>query len=401
MDMAITAAIDFDRMRRYRYGRLQSELKKRNLGGAILFDPVNVRYAVDVVNYAIYSLHSPLRCVFVPADGKSVLFDHDDERIETIAPTMEFFEDVRPLPIYHFFYAGNLVDQLSNELANQLSALMSVDGRKGMGLAVDRFEPCLANAMTNAGLKIVDAQAVLESARVIKSDDEVACIEHSISIAQKGLQNIRDALQPGVTDNELCAVLQNTNFANGGEWNEYRLICSGPRTNPWGQEATDRPVNSGELTIVDTGMVGPNGYFADVSRTFLCPPAGPTDEQKRLYGLAHQNICYNMDILGPGVGFREFSEKCWTLPPEFVSDRYPTPMHGTGMRGEWPMLAYPIDFAKRGIEGEFQPGMIMAVESYLGPDGGSQGVKLEEQVLITETGYRKLSTFPYEEEMLA
>lgn len=395
------SSANMERMRVYRYGRLQAELTKHDIAGALLFDPVNVRYAIGISNYAIYSLHSPIRAIFVPASGSCTVFDHDHEMFETLAGKNDLIDSVRPLPIYHYFYAGNYASEFAARLASQVADLVKQTAAGNQVLIVDRYEPVLANALNDTGLVIGDAQMPLEQARSIKSPDEIACILASITVAEEALARIRSALVPGITENELCGILQQTNISRGGEWHEYRLVCAGGRTNPWGQESTDRPVRAGDLLIVDTGMIGPLGYFADVSRTFFCKPGYPTKEQKRLYRLAYQNIVYNMDLLRPGLAFEDFSKKCWTLPAEFVGDRYPTPMHGVGMRGEWPMLAYPIDFDKRGVEGEFLPGMVLSMESYLGAGDGVEGVKLEEQVLITETGYERLSTFPYEEEMLA
>jgi Xaa-Pro dipeptidase len=45
--------------------------------------------------------------------------------------------------------------------------------------------------------------------------------------------------------------------------------------------------------------------------------------------------------------------------------------------------------------------MTICFESYIGEDGGAEGVKLEQQVLITKTGYQLLSTFPLEEQLMA
>ncbi len=53
-----------------------------------------------------------------------------------------------------------------------------------------------------------------------------------------------------------------------------------------------------------------------------------------------------------------------------------------------------------GYDGTLEAGMTVCVESYVGEVGGAEGVKLEEQVLITETGAIPLSSFPFEEDLL-
>ncbi len=57
-------------------------------------------------------------------------------------------------------------------------------------------------------------------------------------------------------------------------------------------------------------------------------------------------------------------------------------------------------FDEFGSDGVLEPGTALCVESYIGEDGGHEGVKLEQQVLITDTGVELLSTFPFEEELL-
>ena len=86
-----------------------------------------------------------------------------------------------------------------------------------------------------------------EHARAIKSEDEIWCILGSIAVAETGIGRMRAALAPGMTENELFAILHHTNIAMGGEWCEYRLLASGGRTNPWGQECSDKMIRAGEL----------------------------------------------------------------------------------------------------------------------------------------------------------
>ncbi|TIV89859.1 MAG: M24 family metallopeptidase, partial [Mesorhizobium sp.] len=82
---------------------------------------------------------------------------------------------------------------------------------------------------------------------------------------------------------ELWSALHAENIARGGEWIETRILTSGPRTNPWMQEAGPRRIVSGDLVAFDTDMVGPYGMCADFSRTWHCGDGRPTDEQRRLH----------------------------------------------------------------------------------------------------------------------
>ena len=198
----------------------------------------------------------------------------------------------------------------------------------------------------------------------------------------------------------MFAILHHTNIEMGGGWIEYRLMAAGDHANPWGQPCGPREIANGEMLAFDCGLIGPEGYSADVSRTFLCGDQPPTDEQKRLYGLAHENIHFNLDLVKAGLEFREFCDKSWPLPDEFLRHRYPLMAHGIGMGDEWPVIPYPCDWDEEGTDGVLEAGMVICIESFIGSEHGGEGVKLEQQVLVTETGCDVMSAFPFETALL-
>lgn len=207
-------------------------------------------------------------------------------------------------------------------------------------------------------------------------------------------------LAPGIAEVELWSVLHAENIRRGGEWIETRILSSGPRTNPWMQEAGGRQIRAGELLAFDTDLVGPYGMCADISRTWYCGERPPSAEQCRLYTVAHDHIMSNMALLGPGVAFRELAEKLAPLPEEFRAQRYGCAMHGVGLCDEFPVILYPEDFMDGAFEYVTEPGMVFCVEVYAGEVGGHEGVKLEQQVLITDTGSEDLTHFPFDERLL-
>ena len=110
---------------------------------------------------------------------------------------------------------------------------------------------------------------------------------------------IRVSLAPGITENQLWALLHDTNIAHDGEWIECRLLASGERTNPWFQECGNRVIEPGDLVGFDTDMVGPFGYLADVSRTSSAPAASRRPEQRKLYDLAQEQVLFNIELFAP------------------------------------------------------------------------------------------------------
>jgi Xaa-Pro aminopeptidase len=109
------------------------------------------------------------------------------------------------------------------------------------------------------------------------------------------------------------------------------MLASGPRINPWLQEASQRRIESGDLVGFDTDMVGPLGYFCDISRTFHCGPAKPSQRQKQIYRLAFEEIQHNLKLVRPGIGFREIQDASFPIPENCQDNAYPCIIHGVGM----------------------------------------------------------------------
>ncbi|MFP3366142.1 M24 family metallopeptidase, partial [Pseudoalteromonas sp. SIMBA_148] len=114
------------------------------------------------------------------------------------------------------------------------------------------------------------------------------------------------------------------------------------------QETATKRLAANELVALDTDVVGCHGYYSDFSRTFHVGPDKPTETQKLLYRTAHEQVQHNLDILRPGMSFREYSEKAWNIPERFHANRYYLSAHGCGMTGEYPYLYHHADFAVSG-----------------------------------------------------
>jgi Xaa-Pro aminopeptidase len=391
-------AVDAPRLRAYRLHRVREQMRRAECAACILFNPINIRYATGTRRSAIYTMHSPARYAVVTADGPVIVFDYHNaghlyRDIETVT-------EFRTSSSWHFFGAGPRYEEKALHWAAEIADILRPHRGGGGRIAIDRLDSIGTTALAKHGFIIVNGDELLEYARAIKSTDELACMGATMAVCETGMNRMLEALKPGITENELWAVLHHTNIAMGGEWIETRLLSSGPRTNPWYQEAGERVIRPGDLVGFDTDLVGPFGYLADVSRTFLCGPRKPTPEQKRLYGIAYEQLCHNLDLLKAGVSFREYSEKSWKIPPEFAANRYVMLVHGAGMVDEYPVVPFPQDFAESGYDGTFEENMVVCVESYIGEEHGAEGVKLEEQVVVTRTGVTNLCSFPFDEALL-
>ncbi len=390
--MARMAEIDQDKLTRYRLDRFRAELRKRDFAGAVVSDPMNLRYATGTRNMAVWTTHAPGRYAFVATDGPVILFEFTSSRHVTDGSPV--VDEVRPCTPWIYFLAGPRTQEKAHLWADEIDSLLRQYGGNNRRLAVDRCDPLGALRLTSHGVQLFDVQEAAEQARMVKSAEELACMQSAMDVCDTAIDNMRAALRPGITENQLWSLLHETNIAHGGEWIECRLLSSGPRTNPWFQESADRVIQAGDIVGFDTDLVGPFGYLADISRTWVCPGKPPTDRHRKLYDIATQQILHNCGILKAGMSFREFSGKCWAVPEAYVPNRYMMMVHGCGFVDEYPSIAYAADWDAWGYDGMFEENMVVSVESYIGEVGGPDGIKLEQQVVIGRDGARLLSRTP-------
>ena len=383
--------INFDKLRSYRLDRVKKELEKNNLEACILFDPVNVRYALDTTNMSIYNMHNLTRYCFIPVNGPVILYEYFN--CEGLSSHLNLINEVRPAITWDYFSNG---DQAGAQLGKWINEIQDLTNFycKNRKLAIDVINGPAVSALNKTGIEVVDAKLIVEQARVIKSPEELKCMKAAIEVAEIGVTKMREELKAGMTEDELWSILHKTNIKHGGEWVECRILSSGQRTNPWMQESSNKIIQKGEMVSFDTDMVGPYGYCADISRAFV-EGHKFNEEQKKLYQMAVEHIDYNYRLIKPGLSFKEFTEKSWKLPDEYYGNRYSCMVHGIGLCDEWPMIRYPTDGGQR--EGHFEKNMTITVETYIGKVGGKEGVKLEQQYLVGQNNLELMSHHPLED----
>jgi len=379
-------------LRAYRLERVKKELVKNNLEACILFDPVNVRYALDTVNMSVYNMHNLTRYCFVPVDGPTILYEYFN--CEHLSDHLNLIDEIRPVIAWDYFSQGDQAESQLQKWIKEVQDLTNSYCKNTKKIAIDVINGPAVEELNKVGLTVVDAKLILEQARVIKSSDELTCLKAAVEVAEIGVSKMRDELQQGMTEDELWSILHKTNIEHGGEWIECRILSSGERTNPWMRESCNKIIQQNEIVAFDTDMVGPYGYCADISRTFVTGNKF-NNEQAGLYRMAVEQIEYNANLIKAGTSFQEFTEKSWVLPEEYYPNRYSVMVHGIGLCDEWPAIRYPTDGGDR--SGIFEENMTITIESYIGKLGGKEGVKLEQQYIIKENGLELMSKHPLED----
>ncbi|WP_136065548.1 M24 family metallopeptidase [Modicisalibacter radicis] len=395
-------AIDDDllaRVERYRLGRLRQQMRHHDLDAVILFDPINIRYACGSRNMQVYSQRNPARYLYVAAEGPVVLFEFS--ACLHLAKGLELLDEVRPARAVMPQYSGPHCARHTAAFVDDIRGLFARSQTLGQRIGIESAPTGALAALKDAGFALTDAAIAMEGAKSIKSMDELALIHRSVTLTEAAMTRMEAALRPGMSENALWSIFNQHVLATGGEYAETRLLASGNRTNPWFQECSDKTIAPGELVAFDTDIVGCFGYYTDFSRTFHVPGAGaPTQAQRSLYRMAADQLETNIALLAPGMSFREYSRRAWPIPHGYRENRYLDIVHGCGMTGEWPLIAHDMDWDDVGYDGEIEPGMTLCVEAYIGHRDGEEGVKLEEQVLVTETGIERLSSYGYSRELM-
>jgi Xaa-Pro aminopeptidase len=379
--------------RAWRKRRLVEQVVAHDCAAILLYDPVNIRYALDVTNMQLWMTHNPSHYALVCADGHAIDFEYG--KSEHLARGFETIDEVRTARTWFYFSAGARLHERVELWADEIVDILRERGGGNMRLAADKLEMEGVDALRRRGVTLVEGQELTEHARKIKSADEIELMKWTIRVCEAGMARMYEHSQPGRTENEIWAELHFENIRSGGEWMETRLLASGPRTNPWFQESSDRVCEAGDMLAFDTDMIGPYGYCADLSRSWTIGHLRMTPEQRALYAAAVDQVEHNASILRPGMTCREFDEKSWRIPEKYQARRYSAALHGVGLADEWPSVPTHVDFA-RAYPSVFEENMVLCVEALIGEEGGRECVKLETQVLVTANGPVRLDSFPWE-----
>lgn len=387
--------IDLARLRRDRLGKVQREMAARRIGALVLTDIVNIRYCTGVAVMPLWTAVNIAHYVVVPATGEPVIFEYGGAEFRQRA----HWKDVRP----SMFWQARVTDSDSpgkaRVWAQQIHEVLAERGLAGEPVGIDTLDYNGYAALQAEGLTLTDADRAMSAARIVKLPDEVALMRRACAVADSALRDMEAAIRPGISENELLATFWHRLLAEGGEHCFTRLIVSGEKTNPWLHEADTRQVQAGDLVAIDTDMIGPEGYVADYSRTFLCGDTASA-EQREAYRVAHDFVRGCSELIRPGLAFSDFVARCPTLPAAYREQAYGVIIHGIGVDDESPNIPLPGDPYTEMPEGEFTENMVLAVECYAGKVGARDGVKLEDEVWVSASGPVVLSQYPYDRKLL-
>lgn len=380
--------IDFDRMRRERLQRARDAVAKAEVDALFLFRLENVRYLSSLRTHMWPTSSWMSASALLPRGHDALVFSQDYNY------AMERMPWIRESIVNFPTGALEIVSGV-RKWATVVKAQLAERDITPRRIGVDSWSPALFKALPEEfpGVEFVDGEAIMIDARKVKTRDEIACLKMAADITAAGMQAARESLRPGIRECEVLAEAWRKMTALGSEWTQCsNIVCSGPYTAPYRRFTSDRVIQHGDLVIIDIGGLF-NGYYGDFTRTWVCgEDAKPTKEQIEVHKQAYHALKNCVAAIKPGVSTWEVAR----ASGEHIMGRLG---HGIGVApSELPYLGVEALVSKEEAA-VLEPGMVFSIEPYAGRKGVG-GVRLEHNVLVTETGAVILDQFPFEPKLL-
>src|SRR6185295_3695536 len=220
--------VDFDRLRCYRLGRAKLALEASDLGALLLFDPNNLRYVTSTA-IGTWERDKNIRFALLPRGGDPILWDFGSAaRHHQLycpwLPESSWRAWVPPM-------RGAMPDAtgVPDRLAGMIWEELHERGLDTQPVGMDVPDMTTLLALQRKGLEIADSQPVMLEARKIKSDEELALLDHAAGIVDATYEEIYKLLRPGVKENEIVGAAMNLLFELGSEHVEAINAISGDR----------------------------------------------------------------------------------------------------------------------------------------------------------------------------
>ena len=390
---------DISILNSYRKERVIRQLQENNVDAVLLFDPLNIRYATGTSNMLLWNTHNPFRSCLVFDDGYCILWDYQESN-HYVESNYLCIDEVRTGASMFYFAKGDKVKSAAENFSDQVGQAFKKKRKHSKRLAIDKIMLDGFKSLENKDFKIENGEKIMEHARSIKSAEEIKAMRCSISACETSMHIMENKTKPGMTENDIWSILHSENIKRGGEWIETRLLSSGNKTNPWFQECGSRVIQNNEIVAFDTDLVGCYSICTDISRTWWIGDQEPTNEMKQDYHIALDHIQQNSELVAPGVHFRDLTFKGHQLEEIYKKQQYSCRFHGVGLCDEFPLITYPEDYEEGAFDYVLQPGMTLCVEALISRVNGNFSIKLEDQLLVTESGFENLTSYPFDEQFL-
>lgn len=391
--------VDFDRLRNYRIGRAKNSLSASQCGAFLLFDFYNIRYTTQ--SWVGGALGDKMtRYALLTRNGEPMLWDFGSavRHHKLYSPWLKE-ENNRPGMLG---MRGAIAPSagLMESAVREIKGLLEDAGVANLPVGVDIVEPAFLFEMQRQGLTVVDCQQDMLDARLIKNQDEIMLLNQAAAMVDGVYQNIVDVLKPGIRENEIVALANKRLYEMGSDQVEAINAISGERCNPHPHNFTDRLIRPGDQAFFDI-IHSFNGYRTCYYRTFAVGSSTPS--QRDAYTKAREWMDAAIDAVHVGSDTAAIA-KVWPKAEDFGFESELAAFglqfgHGLGLG----LHERPIISRLNSLENpiEIRPGMVFALETYCPASDGFSAARIEEEIVVTESGTHILTKFPAQELFVA
>ena len=239
-------------------------------------------------------------------------------------------------------------------------------------------------------LDIRDAEAAISGLRIVKTPDDIAALERAIAISESALEEVLDTVAIGQTESEIEARLLGALFAHGADGLAFSpIVAAGDNSaRPHAHARPDYRIRPGDALLLDFGARR-DGFAADITRTVFV--GDPSAEAREVYDTVLRANLAGHAATRPGATAHDVDDAVTgVLEASPFADRIRTKTgHGLGRD------VHEAPYIMRGNQFVLPPGCVFTNEPGLYASGAF-GVRIEDDVLVTDTGSRSLTTFPKE-----
>ncbi len=387
--------VDFPRLRRERLERARAALQASDLGALLLFDSNNIRY-VTSSHIGEWARDKNARFVLLCRDADPILWDFGSAARHHKLYATWLPEDSWRAGVTSMRGAMPNETGVPDAMAAKIVHELRERGLEREPLGVDMSDMVTLEALHRAGIATTDAQRVMLKARKLKTEDEIALLDHAAGIVDAVYERIYEMLRPGVREHEVVAEAHRVLFELGSEHCEAINAVSGDRCNPHPHVFADRLIRPGDQAFFDI-IHSFMGYRTCYYRTFNVSYATPS--QIDAYKQCRQWLDDAIELVRPGVTTDQIAE-VWPTAEElgFASEEACFGLqfgHGLGVGlYEAPMISRLHSFED---PVEIEARMVFALETYCPASDGRSAARIEEEVLVTPDGCEILTRFPADE----
>jgi Xaa-Pro aminopeptidase len=391
--------IDFARLRSDRLEKARQALRASELSALLLFDQNNIRY-VTSTHIGEWARDKSARCVLLPREGDPVLWDFGSaaRHHQLFAPWLpESSWRAGVTSMRGAMPEGTGVpDLLAGHVHEELRRLGLLDGRLGLDLT----DMETLASLQRRGLTMGNAAPVMQEARKIKTEEEIALLDQAAGIVDAVYDHIYRLLRPGAREQQIVAEAQKLLFEMGSEQVEAINAVSGDRCNPHPHVFSDRVLRPGDQAFFDI-IHSFMGYRTCYYRTFSVGSANRA--QLDAYRRCREWLDLAIDLVRPGVTTAQIAE-VWPAAEElgFPDEEACFGLqfgHGLGVGlYEAPMISRLHSFDDPVV---IEEGMVFALETYCPATDGRSAARIEEEVVVRADGPEVITRFPAEDLLVA